>query len=307
MEYVEETIRAVLLQGYPDLEYVVSEDCSTDNSLAVIRKYERWLKILIGEKNRGMSHAINRGFAVVDGEIVTWISTDDVYLPGAFQEVGKSWQVLRTHGAAVGSFHFMDEESKIDPVNHPSRLPHPGPIDLTLAPLADWRLHQVSTFFVGATLDKVGRRVREDLRHNMDRELIYRIAMEHKILLLDKALAAFRIHQRSKSWSHRNMINMGREYASIQDMFLTDSVSDNRRRRQIARIRIGKAYLKFAKYAPGPIRATAAMFQAFYYQPEMALKKGYWKVWLNILGLSTLVRGFLQKSKKWENKRKNSW
>ncbi len=288
--YVEETIRAVLLQGYPDLQYILSEDCSTDNSQEIIRRYQPWLKILAGEKNRGMSNAINRGFEIADGDIVTWISSDDVYFPGTFQEVARNWRVLKEYGAAVGSFHFMDESSNVDPVNHPCRLPHTGPIDLTLTPPGEWRLHQVSTFYVRAALDRVGKRVREDLRHNMDRELIYRVAQEHGILLLDRALAAFRIHQRSKSWSFSNMANMAREYASIQYLFLTENPADNRRRRQIANYRIAKGYVKFAKYTPHPLRASAALFQSLFYRPEIVLKKDFWRAWLNVFRLTNFIR-----------------
>ncbi len=289
-EFIEETIRAVLLQGYPNLEYILSEDCSTDDSLSIIRRYEPWLTVLVGDENRGMSAAINRGFEIARGDIVTWISTDDVYFPGAFQEVARHWQTLKDHGAAVGSFHFMDEASTVDPVNHPSRLPDPGPIDLSLAPVADWRLHQVSTFYVRTTLDQVGRRVREDLRHNMDRELLYRVAMNGRILLLERALAAFRIHQRSKSWSFANMITMGREYASIQYLFFTDNAADNRRRKRIANWRIAKGYVKFAKYVPNPLRACVALLQAAFYWPGMIAVKDFWRAWLNAFGLTPAVR-----------------
>src|SRR5262245_50300660 len=61
-EFIEETIRSVLLQGYPDLEYIIIDGGSTDQSLDIIRKYARWLAYWISEKDRGQSHAINKGF-----------------------------------------------------------------------------------------------------------------------------------------------------------------------------------------------------------------------------------------------------
>src|SRR5208282_5024410 len=90
--FIEETIRAILLQGYPNLEYLISEDCSVDNTITVVRKYEKWLTLLVAEKNGGMSKAINRAWPKTTGEIVTWISSDDVYLPGAFHRAAVAYR-----------------------------------------------------------------------------------------------------------------------------------------------------------------------------------------------------------------------
>ena len=82
-QFIEETIRSVLLQGYPDLEYMVIDGGSTDGSVEIIRKYEPWLAYWVSEKDRGQSHAINKGFARSTGEIMAWLNSDDLYAPGA--------------------------------------------------------------------------------------------------------------------------------------------------------------------------------------------------------------------------------
>src|SRR6266540_2036861 len=82
-KFLEQTIRSVLLQGYPNLEYIIIDGGSTDESVEIIKKYEPWLAYWVSEKDRGQSHAINKGFSFATGEIYAWINSDDYYAPGA--------------------------------------------------------------------------------------------------------------------------------------------------------------------------------------------------------------------------------
>src|SRR5438270_3751687 len=82
-EFIEETIRSVLLQGYPDLEYFVLDGGSTDASTGVIGKYERWLTWWLSERDAGQADAINNGLQKSSGELFNWINSDDALLPGA--------------------------------------------------------------------------------------------------------------------------------------------------------------------------------------------------------------------------------
>lgn len=85
--FIEETIRSVLLQGYPNLEYIIIDGGSTDNSVEIIKKYESWISYWISEKDNGQSHALNKGFAIVDSQICTYINSDDIFLPNALSKV----------------------------------------------------------------------------------------------------------------------------------------------------------------------------------------------------------------------------
>ena len=80
-EFLEETIRSVLLQGYPALEYLVIDGGSDDGSVDIIRKYEPWLAHWVSEADDGQSDAINKGFRRATGEVQAWLNSDDVYFP----------------------------------------------------------------------------------------------------------------------------------------------------------------------------------------------------------------------------------
>jgi glycosyltransferase involved in cell wall biosynthesis len=83
-QFLEETIRSVLLQGYPGLEYVVLDGGSTDNSVEIIKKYARWLSHWVSERDSGQSDAINRGIKMGSGPFATWINSDDTLEKEAF-------------------------------------------------------------------------------------------------------------------------------------------------------------------------------------------------------------------------------
>ena len=88
-QFIEETIRSVLLQGYPNLEYIIMDGGSTDSSVEIIKKYEPWLAYWVSEPDRGQSHAINKGLVVSTGDVLAYLNADDVYEPGALAAVAR--------------------------------------------------------------------------------------------------------------------------------------------------------------------------------------------------------------------------
>ncbi|HZY81117.1 MAG TPA: glycosyltransferase family 2 protein [Cyclobacteriaceae bacterium] len=94
-KFIEETIRSVIDQDYPDIEYIVIDGGSTDETVDILRKYNDRIKYWVSEKDEGQSHAINKGFEKATGDICAYINSDDVYLPGAFRAIGESY--LKQH------------------------------------------------------------------------------------------------------------------------------------------------------------------------------------------------------------------
>lgn len=111
-EYLEETIRSVLLQGYPHLDYIIIDGGSTDSSIEIIRKYEAWLGGWTSEPDRGQSDGINKGFARAGGEIFSWLNSDDVYEPGALQLVAGYFRTTPGCDLLYGNGWDIDERGE---------------------------------------------------------------------------------------------------------------------------------------------------------------------------------------------------
>ena len=94
-EFLEATIRSVLLQGYPELEYIILDGGSTDASLEIIERYRPWLSSAVIERDEGQYDAINKGFRTATGDVLTWINSDDMFTPNSFWAVGGIFADLR--------------------------------------------------------------------------------------------------------------------------------------------------------------------------------------------------------------------
>ena len=108
--FIEETIRSVLLQGYPNLEYIVIDGNSTDNSVEIIKKYEPWLTYWVSEKDKGQANAINRGINLATGEWFNWINSDDILLQNAFLTLVKIAQLVDNPKWISGARIEMSED-----------------------------------------------------------------------------------------------------------------------------------------------------------------------------------------------------
>jgi glycosyltransferase involved in cell wall biosynthesis len=89
--FLEETVRSVLLQGYPNLEYIIYDGGSGDDSIDVLEHYRPFLSLCRSESDNGQGHAINKGFSVASGSVLGWLNSDDLLMPGALHRVAATW------------------------------------------------------------------------------------------------------------------------------------------------------------------------------------------------------------------------
>jgi len=114
-EFIEETIRSVLLQDYPNLEYIVIDGGSDDQTVEILEKYDPWIDHWVSESDAGQSHALNKGFREATGDILAYINSDDYYLDGALHYVAKS--LMKTKADVVaGNIVKVPAQEVVDPV-----------------------------------------------------------------------------------------------------------------------------------------------------------------------------------------------
>ena len=171
-EFVEATIRSVLLQGYPNLEYLVVDGGSTDGSVEIIERYAPWLSYWVSEPDRGQSHAINKGLARCTGEVFNWVNSDDLLAPGALAEVARLWSSTRA-ALLVGRGLIVDVTSGQLRHDWPGRPPR-EPLDFVRSDRVV--LAQPSTF-LDTGLVKAQGGLREDLHCVLDWELYLRLTV----------------------------------------------------------------------------------------------------------------------------------
>lgn len=197
--FLEETIRSVLLQGYPNLEYIVIDGGSTDNSFEVIKKYEPWLTYWVSESDRGQSHAINKGLLKATGDFVAYQNSDDIYWPEALRSVGE----LLRHGdidIMFGTVDILDECGN----RRPPVCPIPEPqIDVLIR---FWKgpsnILPSQGFFCRLDLLKKIGLFNEKYHYKMDLDVICRlleIVPRQRIARIDDILAGYRIYETSKT------------------------------------------------------------------------------------------------------------
>lgn len=189
-QFIEETIRSILLQGYPNLEYIIIDGGSTDNSVKIIKKYEKWLSYWVSEKDRGQSNAINKGLEKCTGEIFNWINSDDFLELGGLQNISTAFKNFDVLAGKVKDFSEFNEQEQIH-IHH----------NLSVMNLLKnkYCYHQPGIWLHPKKIKKIGG-FREDLYLSFDWELTIRyLTCFPNVTYTKNILVNFRLHSSSKT------------------------------------------------------------------------------------------------------------
>jgi hypothetical protein len=188
--YIEQTIKSVLVQNYPNLEYFIIDGGSTDGTLDIIRRYESQISGWISEPDNGMYDALNKGFARTSGEIMGWISATDKLHTGGLFVVGSVFRDMPPDiewitGRATW---FNDEGMTIGILD----LPHWSRFRFLAG--ANRYIQQESTYWRRSLWEKAGSRTESSCRNGADFELWVRFFRHAKIYPVDALIGGFRVH-----------------------------------------------------------------------------------------------------------------
>jgi len=216
--FIEQTINSVINQNYPNLEYIIIDGGSTDNSVDIIKKHEKYLTYWVSEKDGGQCEAINKGFQLATGEIVTWLNSDDYYLENTLQVVADEYK--RNKGADI---YFGDS---IDINENGLFLKYCTNSWFSYKALkVGLLITQPAIFFKRALLLNKGF-LNENYHYCMDYELFLRFGKEVKFKYIKKPLAIFRWHSLGKSSKNYFLFNEELIYIQKQYKLHLSSIYD---------------------------------------------------------------------------------
>jgi glycosyltransferase involved in cell wall biosynthesis len=193
--FLEETVRSVLLQGYPNLEYMVIDGGSTDESVEIIRRYADWLAYWVSEPDRGQVDAINKGFGRATGEILAWLNSDDTYVhPRTIFRVVDLFRQYPQVDAVTGAGMILTEDGRW--LRQTEVLP-------TRSYYEQLRYRdtilQPATFFRRKVLDSIP--IDESLHYTFDWDFFIRLTKHHNLLVVDEVWAGCRMWEENKTVS----------------------------------------------------------------------------------------------------------
>ena len=193
-QFIEATLKSVLDQDYPNLEYIVVDGGSADGSAEIIEKYADRLAYWVSEKDGGQSHAINKGLQRATGDILCWLNSDDVFLPGTLAFVAKQLADGAGAHAIVGdcSILYLDERPSVI-----VKGGYTGHQQL-LKFWEGYAMHQPAIFWRREVFEKVGL-LDESLHYIMDFDYWTRISKEFGFRAVNRTLARATYHAAAKT------------------------------------------------------------------------------------------------------------
>lgn len=190
-QYIDQAIESVLIQNYPNFEHIVIDNCSTDGTVDILKRYEhlKW----VSEPDKGQSDALNKGFLKAEGQIVGWLNADDYFLPKAFENFLECYENNRDGDFFYGNYCIVNSHRKalrlVRPISYDFKITlHYGPYIPS------------SGSFLLKKLINDGFLLDIEHRYNMDRKFFLDIgAAKKKFVYINHTISCFRIHEDNAS------------------------------------------------------------------------------------------------------------
>lgn len=238
-EYIRESIESVLSQSYPQVELLVVDGASEDQTLDILRSYGKHFR-WISEHDSGQSQAVNKGWREARGEIVTWLNADDLLHADSILNAVQEFNALPDDYSGIyGDCDYIDEEG-----NHLTKYPSRSFDYDRLVLYAEDYIPQPGTFIRKKWLEKAGM-LDENLHFVMDYDLWLRLGMRSKLIYIPKKTSFARLHGAAKTASSAPLF--GEELASIFCRLVDDPGLPTHLKNQ-RKIILSNAYLHAASY-----------------------------------------------------------
>ena len=217
--YISETIESVLLQRYPNVEHIIIDGGSSDDTMHVVEGYRSQIAYVLSEADRGQSDALNKGFRQATGDILCWLNSDDQFAPGALAAVAMAFTTRDVD--LVSGICEIYKDGKLTHRHMTSCEDGPLPLHDLLDLDNGWNagqfFYQPEVFFSRALWERSGGHVREDCFYSMDYELWCRFAhVGAKLHVIGAPLARFRMHPEQKT---ADPAKFKKELVEVRDRF----------------------------------------------------------------------------------------
>lgn len=195
--FLEDTIKSVISQNIEDLEYIVIDGGSKDNSVEIIKKYDKYIKYWISEKDKGQADAINKGMKIATGDIVAFINSDDFYTAGALPFIMDKFKQDADLDFVYGDVEFIDEHGNTLFYHKEINFDYLMGCFFGFGPI----IPQPSSFWRRKIFDEIGF-LDPRFKYNLDGEFFSRAVKNRKVKHFPVVFSKARLHQNTKTGSN---------------------------------------------------------------------------------------------------------
>ena len=268
-QFLEQTIRSVLSQGYPNLEYIVMDGGSTDSSLEIIQRYADKFSYWTSQPDNGQAEAINEGFRFATGKYIAWINSDDLYLPGCLQKAVDALEANPTAVMAFGQVEVINEQGK--------KIAMFRPVTYIFNDLLTYKtiVPQQAAVFRRSMLAETGV-LNTNLHFALDHEFFLRIGERYPVISLPDVMAQYRLSKINKGTIQRS--SWAAEFVQIVDHFFREPAAQEKYAALQAQAYAGAHYKGAGILLDDGFYAQARQWYriAAQYHPDFLLKIRWW-------------------------------